>query len=140
MELRPPCSSAPSSKVWVQCFVRRCSAHLLLDYEQVCLRDPDYSPQYAATGNGIALMANRISYAFNLHGPSETVDTGCSGSLVAVHNAVQSLKCNESSLVSRPGVFLCYTNMMFQGDCSWCRSPPHACNNDANDRPQLSES
>lgn len=69
------------------------------DYEQVCLRDPDDSPQYAATGNGIALMSNRISYFFNFHGPSETVDTGCSGSLVSIHNAVQSLRTHESSLV-----------------------------------------
>jgi acyl transferase domain-containing protein len=44
-------------------------------------------------------MANRISYAFNFHGPSMTIDTGCSGSLVAVHLAAQSLRNGESSLV-----------------------------------------
>lgn len=71
-----------------------------LDYEQICLRDPDWQPQYAATGNGIAIMANRISYYFNLHGPSMTIDTGCSGSLVSVHLAAQSLRSGESSLVS----------------------------------------
>jgi hypothetical protein len=45
-------------------------------------------------------MANRISYFFNMHGPSVTVDTGCSGSLVAVHLGAQSLRTKESSLVS----------------------------------------
>lgn len=69
------------------------------DYEQICLRDPDWQPQYAATGNGIAIMANRISYAFNLHGPSVTVDTGCSASLVAVHLAVQDLRTGEAEMV-----------------------------------------
>lgn len=72
------------------------------DYEQICLRDPDWQPQYAATGNGIAIMANRISYAFDLHGPSMTIDTGCSGSLVTVHMGVQSLRSGESSLVREP--------------------------------------
>ncbi|KAI6780627.1 Nonribosomal peptide synthetase-like protein [Emericellopsis cladophorae] len=56
------------------------------DYEQICLRDPDWAPKYAATGNGTAIMANRISYAFDFHGPSITVDTGCSGSLVTSDN------------------------------------------------------
>lgn len=77
----------------------RATTNSVIDYEQICLRDPDWQPQYAATGNGIAIMANRISYAFNFHGPSMTIDTGCSGSLVSVHLAAQSLRNGESSLV-----------------------------------------
>ncbi|POR33277.1 Polyketide synthase [Tolypocladium paradoxum] len=73
------------------------------DYEQICLRDPDWAPRYAATGNGIAIMANRISYFFNFHGPSVTLDTGCSGSLVSVHLAAQSLRNGESSLAIAAG-------------------------------------
>ncbi|OAR02799.1 hypothetical protein LLEC1_00193 [Akanthomyces lecanii] len=79
------------------------------DYEQICLRDPDWQPQYAATGNGIAIMANRISYYFNLHGPSMTLDTGCSGSLVSVHLAAQSLRSGESSLAIAAGAGLILT-------------------------------
>ncbi|KAM0439782.1 hypothetical protein ACHAPT_000877 [Fusarium lateritium] len=79
------------------------------DYEQVCLRDPDWQPQYAATGNGIAIMANRISYFFNLHGPSMTIDTGCSGSLVSVHLAAQSLRSGESSLAIAAGAGMILT-------------------------------
>ncbi|KAG9254197.1 uncharacterized protein F5Z01DRAFT_622595 [Emericellopsis atlantica] len=79
------------------------------DYEQICLRDPDWAPQYAATGNGIAIMANRISYAFNFHGPSITVDTGCSGSLVTVHMAAQSLRSRETSLAIAAGAGLILT-------------------------------
>ncbi|KAI8722303.1 hypothetical protein NCS52_00373800 [Fusarium sp. LHS14.1] len=79
------------------------------DYEQVCLRDPDWQPQYAATGNGIAIMANRISHFFNFHGPSMTIDTGCSGSLVSVHLAAQSLRCGESSLAIAAGAGMILT-------------------------------
>ncbi|OAA75373.1 Beta-ketoacyl synthase [Akanthomyces lecanii RCEF 1005] len=79
------------------------------DYEQICLRDPDWQPQYAATGNGIAIMANRISYYFNLHGPSMTLDTGCSGSLVSIHLAAQSLRSGESSLAIAAGAGLILT-------------------------------
>ncbi|RFN43250.1 putative polyketide synthase [Fusarium flagelliforme] len=79
------------------------------DYEQVCLRDPDWQPQYAATGNGIAIMANRISYFFNLHGPSMTIDTGCSGSLVSVHLAAQSLRTGETSLAIAAGAGMILT-------------------------------
>ncbi|KAL5620753.1 hypothetical protein FOBRF1_003999 [Fusarium oxysporum] len=79
------------------------------DYEQVCLRDPDWQPQYAATGNGIAIMANRISHFFNLHGPSMTLDTGCSGSLVSVHLASQSLRAKETSLAIAAGAGMILT-------------------------------
>lgn len=77
----------------------------LSDYEQICLKDQDWQPQYAATGNGIAIMANRISYFYNLHGPSMTIDTGCSGSLVSIDLAAQSLRSGQSSLVSPLIVF-----------------------------------
>ncbi|KFA73795.1 hypothetical protein S40288_03178 [Stachybotrys chartarum IBT 40288] len=79
------------------------------DYEQICLRDPDWQPKYAATGNGIAIMANRISYFFNLHGPSMTIDTGCSGSLVSVHMAAQGLRSGETSLAIAAGAGMILT-------------------------------
>jgi hypothetical protein len=64
------------------------------------MRDADDTPQYAATGNGIAIMSNRISWFYDLRGPSMTLDTGCSASLVGVHLACQSLRTGESTLVS----------------------------------------
>ncbi|TFB00940.1 Compactin diketide synthase mokB [Trichoderma ghanense] len=73
------------------------------DYEYISLRDQNWGPKYAATGNGIAIMSNRISYFYNLHGPSMTVDTGCSSSLVAVHLAAQSLRNGEASLALAAG-------------------------------------
>ena len=51
-----------------------------------------------------ASIANRVSYAFNLHGPSMTVDTMCSSSLTAIHLACQDLKQRRTSLAIAGGV------------------------------------
>ena len=44
----------------------------------------------SGTGNASSIAANRISYVFDLHGPSISMDTACSSSLVAFHQACQS--------------------------------------------------
>src|SRR5262249_1275172 len=51
-----------------------------------------------------ATVANRVSYAFNLHGPSMTVDTMCSSSLSAIHIACQDLRQGRTSLAIAGGV------------------------------------
>jgi acyl transferase domain-containing protein len=57
----------------------------------------------AFTGTQRGMIANRISYSFGLGGPSMTVDTGQSSSLVAVHLACQSLLSGESTLALAGG-------------------------------------
>ncbi|KAK2037085.1 beta-ketoacyl synthase domain-containing protein [Colletotrichum somersetense] len=79
------------------------------DYEQICLRDMDWQPQYAATGTGNAIMSNRVSYTYDFKGPSMTIDTGCSGSLVAVHLAAQALRAGDCSLALAAGAGLILT-------------------------------
>ncbi len=66
------------------------------DYDRKFSKDLDDIPKYHITGTGEAIMANRISYLFDLHGPSMTLDTGCSGSLVALHQGCQNLRTGES--------------------------------------------
>ena len=61
---------------------------------------------YSATGNALALAANRLSYILNLRGPSIAIDTACSSSLVATHLACQSLLTRESTLALVGGVNL----------------------------------
>jgi acyl transferase domain-containing protein/enoyl-CoA hydratase/carnithine racemase/acyl carrier protein len=51
-----------------------------------------------------ANIANRVSYAFNLHGPSMTLDTMCSSSLTAIHIACQDLKQGRTSMALAGGV------------------------------------
>ncbi|TLD08011.1 hypothetical protein PspLS_12074 [Pyricularia sp. CBS 133598] len=68
------------------------------DYHDSQHRDPDMLPRTMLSGNGVAMLSNRISHFFDLHGPSVTTDTGCSASLAALHLGVQSLRAGESDM------------------------------------------
>ncbi|MFO0946585.1 MAG: beta-ketoacyl synthase N-terminal-like domain-containing protein [Planctomycetota bacterium] len=59
---------------------------------------------HVATGNYLSIIANRLSYLLDFHGPSLAVDTACSSSLVAVHLAAQSLIRSECDLAVAGGV------------------------------------
>ncbi|KAK4449716.1 hypothetical protein QBC34DRAFT_463102 [Podospora aff. communis PSN243] len=73
------------------------------DYYDAFLRDMATIPQYLATGTARNITSNRISYTFDLRGPSVTVDTACSSSLVAVHHAVQELRHGDSTMAIAAG-------------------------------------
>ncbi|KAJ5952428.1 uncharacterized protein N7479_010841 [Penicillium vulpinum] len=79
------------------------------DYELNNLRDIETIPMHQATGCAASLQSNRISYFFDLRGPSITVDTACSSSLVALHYAVQSLRSGESEEALVAG---CHLNLV----------------------------
>jgi acyl transferase domain-containing protein len=83
------------------------------DYEVHNTRDLDTAPIYQATGCAPAMQSNRLSYYFDLRGPSMTVDTACSSSLVALHSAMQSLRNGESSLAVVAAAHLNLTSDFF---------------------------
>ena len=62
------------------------------DYRDLRLGDPASGDSYFMTGGTLSILANRISYVFDLHGPSLTVDTACSSSLVALHHACEAIR------------------------------------------------
>ncbi|KAH7019732.1 putative FSP1 [Ilyonectria destructans] len=68
------------------------------DYRESMIRDEDNLPRLMITGTGVAMASNRVSHFFDLKGASMTLDTGCSTGLVALHQAVQSLRSGESDM------------------------------------------
>ncbi|MFI1358019.1 SDR family NAD(P)-dependent oxidoreductase [Streptomyces sp. NPDC020898] len=57
-------------------------------------------------GSSFAAIANRVSYAFDLRGPSVALDTMCSGGLTALHLAVRSIRSGDCGLAVAGGVNL----------------------------------
>ncbi|MCI4065665.1 acyltransferase domain-containing protein [Micromonospora sp. R77] len=66
---------------------------------------------HTATGIAPSIIANRVSYALDLRGPSVAVDTACSSSLVAVHLAVRALRAGDAEAALVAGV-----NLILAGD------------------------
>jgi amino acid adenylation domain-containing protein len=54
--------------------------------------------------NGTDFMATRVSYKMNLTGPSLTLQTACSTSLVAIHMACRALLNNECDMAMAGGI------------------------------------
>lgn len=61
------------------------------DYEMLLSNSSSMVNHYYATGTAMSVAANRISYTFNLTGPSFALDCACSSSLVALHSACQAI-------------------------------------------------
>ena len=61
--------------------------------------------EYNRSGS-LASIANRVSYALNVHGPSMTLDTMCSSSLTAIHLACQDLRLGRTDMALAGGVNL----------------------------------
>ena len=76
------------------------------DYLRLQTRTWSQLDGYTITGNDLAFTANRISYFFDLKGPSVTITQACAASLVAVHYACQSLWTEEATLAIAGGVSL----------------------------------
>ncbi|MEV6560927.1 type I polyketide synthase [Nocardia sp. NPDC051756] len=55
------------------------------------------------TGNTGSIATGRIAYVLGLEGPAVTVDTACASSLVALHQAVRSLRSGEISMALAGG-------------------------------------
>ena len=76
------------------------------DYSYRLADDLNIIDASVATGNTASIAANRISYVFDLCGPSMAIDTACSSALVAFHQACSSILSGESSQAITGGVSL----------------------------------
>lgn len=87
------------------------------EYWQLLNHDIQQLDVHSSVGGSQAIASNRISYTLNLHGPSITLDTACSGSLIAVHQACQSIRSGEAhqalaggiNLMIKPDVTIAFT-------------------------------
>ncbi|MBN3804594.1 SDR family NAD(P)-dependent oxidoreductase [Paraburkholderia sp. Ac-20336] len=76
------------------------------DYGNRFVDDLNAIDPYSATGNTLSIASNRLSYLFDLRGPSVSVDTACSSSLVALHQACQALQAGDADVALAGGVNL----------------------------------
>ncbi|RLP53702.1 MAG: SDR family NAD(P)-dependent oxidoreductase [Ketobacter sp.] len=82
-----------------------CSTSDYLQLSSRFTRIEEVTP-WAAIGSALSALPGRIAYLFDLKGAAVPVDTACSSSLVAAHQALQSLRLNESNIALVGGVNL----------------------------------
>ncbi|KAB8075230.1 hypothetical protein BDV29DRAFT_200962 [Aspergillus leporis] len=99
------------------------------DYHDIQARDLDTIGRWHATGTSPSILSNRVSYFFDLKGPSMTINTACSSSLVALHQAIQSLRSGDSTiaivggvnLLLDPETYISHSNLHMLSPTSRCR-------------------
>jgi phthiocerol/phenolphthiocerol synthesis type-I polyketide synthase C len=100
------------------------------DYAHAFYGDQAIADCHFATGNALAVLANRISHIFDLHGPSITFDTACSSSLVALHHATEALRCGRIetaivggiNVIASPAEFISFSQAAMLSPTGRCRA------------------
>ena len=72
---------------------------------------------HSSMASTFTMLSNRVSYVYDLRGPSMTIDTACSSSLVALHEAVQAIARGEIELALAGGVNAMLIPEVFIGLC-----------------------
>ncbi|KAI0895664.1 hypothetical protein F4806DRAFT_502638 [Annulohypoxylon nitens] len=112
------------------------SASMTDDYKRMIAQDPDNIPRMAVTGTFASILPNRVSWYFDLHGPSIHVDSACSSSLLALDLACQALRTGEASsavvtgsnLILGPTIYQMLSSLNFLSADSKCYSFDHRAN------------
>lgn len=100
------------------------------DYKEMLFRDAETAPPYSGTASSIELLSNRLSWFYDLRGPSMSLGTACSSSLVAFHQACQSIRSGEAdmavagavNLLLGPDMFTFLSNQQFLSPDGLCKS------------------
>ncbi|OXB84643.1 UNVERIFIED_CONTAM: hypothetical protein H355_001120 [Colinus virginianus] len=83
------------------------------DFEIVRSKLVNEINHYAGTGSAMSIAANRVSFTFNLTGPSLTIDTACSSFLFALHYTLRAIKSGNGRLQQNLG---CYKHQCGQSE------------------------
>ncbi|RMJ10268.1 hypothetical protein CDV36_010105 [Fusarium kuroshium] len=113
------------------------SASMVEDYAKMIAMDPDNAERTAITGSSVAcVIPNRISWYFDLKGPSIHVNTACSSSLSAVDMACKTIHSGDatcavvtgSNLLLDPAMFQALSAQKFLSPDGLCQSFDHKAN------------
>ncbi|KAK3099657.1 hypothetical protein FSP39_007582 [Pinctada imbricata] len=74
------------------------------DYKVALLGQDELINNYSVTGSHSSVISARVSYFYNLLGPSLVLDTACSSALVAIHLAATAIKSGDISMAVCGGV------------------------------------
>ena len=77
------------------------------EVEEGLAQDVSKVSGYALTGCSRSMFANRISFTFDLQGPSYSMDTACSSSLLALQQAVLGIRSGQCDQAIVGGVNVC---------------------------------
>jgi acyl transferase domain-containing protein/NADPH:quinone reductase-like Zn-dependent oxidoreductase/SAM-dependent methyltransferase/NAD(P)-dependent dehydrogenase (short-subunit alcohol dehydrogenase family)/acyl carrier protein len=96
----------------------------------VATADNDAINPYSVTGATLSINANRISFVFNLHGPSMSIDTACSSSLTAFHEACKAIRdgdCEQAlvggvNMILNPSVMIQFSKLGVLSPEGRCKS------------------
>jgi len=99
------------------------------DYADVPGLDLPAIDAHFMTGNSLAMLSNRVSYCFDLKGPSLTVDTACSSSVVAMAQAAAALAegriefaiVGAVNILSSPAPFIGFSRASMLSPTGRCR-------------------
>ncbi|EFE33181.1 uncharacterized protein ARB_07933 [Trichophyton benhamiae CBS 112371] len=82
------------------------------DWLDLASKDPQYTNRYHILGTGQFALSNRLSWQYDFRGPSMTIQTGCSASLVGLHEACQALYSGECCSAMVAGTSLIFAPTM----------------------------
>lgn len=86
-----------------------------VDHSYRFYSDPAATDIQFMTGNTLSVISNRLSYIFDLKGPSFTVDTACSSSIVALHEALEAIRVGRINTAIVAGVSMLLSPFAFVG-------------------------
>ncbi|KAF9012766.1 hypothetical protein BDQ17DRAFT_1420105 [Cyathus striatus] len=97
------------------------AAGLDTGYSQLLFEDRGYEAytRFYGTGMAISATSGRLSYLLDIHGPSVTVETACSGGMVALDQAVRHLQSGRGECAIVTGVNTHTLPGMFRDPCSF---------------------